>query len=91
MGATNFVQEMQGCDSPKQAYDEAVRDAIHYYGHDIYSGTIATTSGFEYLGEIPEEDVQDFIENHTDDYDKWDKCGCIESKGKYIFFGWVAI
>lgn len=91
MGATNFVQAMEGYDSPRDAYDEAVKDAIYCYGNNPYSGTIATTSGFEYLGVIPEEDVENFIENHTDNYDKWSKCGCIESKGKYIFFGWVAI
>ena len=62
MGATNFVEVMQGYDSPKDAYDEAVNCAIYSYGHDPYSGTIATTSGFEYLGIIPKENVVEFIE-----------------------------
>ena len=47
MGATNFIQEIEGYDSPKEAYLEAVRDAIYCYGHDPYNGTISTTSGFE--------------------------------------------
>ena len=90
MGATNFIQEIEGYDSPKEAYLEAVRDAIYCYGHDPYNGTISTTSGFEYLGKVDARDVEDFIEKHTDDYGKWGDCGCIKTEYKYIFFGWVA-
>lgn len=91
MGATNFVEVMQGYDSPLQAYREAREQAIYEYGNNPYNGTISTTNGYKYLGEIPEKDVEAFIDNNIDNFDKWGECGCIKSYDKYIFFGWVAI
>jgi len=52
MGATNFVEVMQGYDSADEAYSEAVSQAIYEYGHDPYNGTISTTNGYQYLGEV---------------------------------------
>ena len=39
----------------RDAYDEAVKDALHYHGHDPYNGTISTTNGTKrFRGEVPE-------------------------------------
>lgn len=91
MGATNFVEVLRGYDSADEAYSEAVSQAIYDYGHDPYNGTISTTNGYQYLGEVDESDVEDLIDKREDDFHKWGKCGCIKSGDKYIFFGWVAI
>jgi len=90
MGATNFVKVMKGYDSPSDAYNEAVQQALYDYGHDPYNGTISTTQGFKFLGEVEKNDVGDYIDQHIDDFDKWGACGCIKSEEDYIFFGWAA-
>lgn len=91
MGATSFVEVMQGYDSPTDAYQEARYQGIYEYGHNPYNGTISTTEGYQYLGEIPEKDVEEFIEKNIDNFNKWGLCGCVKSDDKYIFFGWAAI
>jgi hypothetical protein len=90
MGAINFIEVVRGCDSPEDAYKEAVQQALYDCGHDPYNGTISTTRGFKFLGEIEKNDVEDYIDQHTDDFDKWEACGCIKSEKDYIFFGWAA-
>ena len=90
MGEINFIGVVRGCDSPEDAYKEAVQQALYDCGHDPYNGTISTTRGFKFLGEIEKNAVRDYIDQHTDDFDKWDKCGCIKTEKDYIFFGWAA-
>jgi len=46
MGATTFHTVAQGA-TCADAYDNAVRDALHWHGHGGYSGTIAEKSGFD--------------------------------------------
>lgn len=99
MGATNFHDSIDGCDNANDAYRALVDEAIYEYGNNIYNGTISTTNGFEYLGEIDKNNLHQFIEEHTDNYHKWSKCGCVRTKvgeephARYTFhfFGWVAL
>ena len=45
MGAHNLSDSAVG-KTMREAYDRAVSDAEHEYGHNAYNGTISTTSGF---------------------------------------------
>jgi|21_taG_2_1085346.scaffolds.fasta_scaffold251879_2 chromosome condensin MukBEF complex kleisin-like MukF subunit len=44
MGASSFSLRIKA-DSLQSAYQQAYDQAVHEYGHNIYSGTIATTNG----------------------------------------------
>lgn len=90
MGATNFVEVMSGYDGARDAYVEAVKQAIYDYGHDPYNGTISTTMGYRFLGEVKRDDLDDYIDKHLDDFVKWGKCGCVKCENDYVFFGWAA-
>lgn len=45
MGATSFETEVYTDGSAEDAYQQAVQEAFYEFGHEPYSGTIATTSG----------------------------------------------
>ena len=45
MGATSFFTRATG-NSPTEAYNEAVREALYERGHGGYTGTIAEKSGY---------------------------------------------
>lgn len=45
MGAHDIAEVIWTTKSAREAYDEAVADALHLYGYDSYSGSIATTNG----------------------------------------------
>lgn len=91
MGATNFVEIMKGYDNHNDAYQQAVDDAIYDYGNDPYNGTISTTSGYDYLGEVSRKDLEKYIDDRIDNYWKWGKCGCVYCDGSFVFFGWAAV
>lgn len=90
MGATNFVEVMSGYDNARDAYYEACEQATYEFGHDAYNGTISTTNGYTYLGEVDAEKLEEFIDKNIDKYRKWGKCGCVKSKDDYVFFGYAA-
>jgi hypothetical protein len=64
MGATTFVTKipMDEFPSVEDAFREATRLALHDFGHDGYSGSIAEKSGFELFDVDCSMDLDDFIE-----------------------------
>jgi hypothetical protein len=86
MGACDFTTVGIGKDL-KDAYRNAVHEALDYYGHqEGYSGTISTTS----CPESPEpirfkkwDTLNAYIEKNVWKVEKWD-CKCIELKGKML-------
>lgn len=88
MGATTIHHEVpkDRYESPSAAYRALVEDALYEYGHDPYSGTIATC---EFQGRCK-------TPNDNEEYDLiLDKMRkrevCYYDKGDYwVFIGWAA-
>jgi hypothetical protein len=81
MGATSFMQTQKGLDL-KQAYRDAVENALHFYGHDSYNGTISTTSGvreFSYTKSKQFPTPQSYADHliETNAVSKWGVAGAI--------------
>ncbi len=99
MGAHNFHDSSYG-ESPKEAYDDAVSNALFEYGHNPYNGTISTTNGFVVIPLREFETLDEWEERVLDDnrVRKWDACACVrdpnveEENGRslYHFVGWAA-
>jgi hypothetical protein len=90
MGAHNFYDEAEG-NSPREAYQNAVEQAQHEYGHDPYNGTISTTNGFRMVTKKPGQTMEQLEDEWLDKLEKWGKCACVDLGGKrYAFFGWAA-
>lgn len=95
MGAFTFVISAAG-DDPRSAFDAAVADARHEYGHGGYSGSIAEKDGFVLIplpaGEDPVS-YADRLINEDDERvrDKWGPAGCIRTgERSFLFFGWAS-
>lgn len=69
-----------------QAYRELVDDALYEYGHDPYSGTIATC---ELQGKISEPKDDEAFQKQLDAIHKRD-CWYYETDEHYHFIGWAA-
>ncbi|MBU1534038.1 hypothetical protein KKF84_01895 [Myxococcota bacterium] len=83
MGARFFTTEATGT-SPKQAYQNAVMDAIIEHGTEPYSGTIKETESFIITNTEPDPE-------HPDIQDKWGPCACTcIGNGHYLFWGWAS-
>jgi hypothetical protein len=85
MGACDFTTIGIGKDL-RDAYRNAVEDALYECGHDSYNGTISTTN----CPDSPEDirfkkwsTLNAYIEKHVWKVEKWD-CKCIELKGKML-------
>lgn len=95
MGANTFIQSASGKNA-KEAFKEAVDEALYEYGHRGYTGTIAEKDSYVMIT-CPEgvepEDYADLLISKGDSRidDKWGPAGCIKcSEGKYLFFGWAS-
>lgn len=69
-----------------EAYKELVDDALYRYGHDPYSGTIATT---ELQGKISKPENDEAYEKQLHAIHKRD-CWYYEDDKYYHFIGWAA-
>jgi hypothetical protein len=88
MGATTFEDYAYG-KTPAEAYNAAVSEAIHDYGHQSYSGTIKEKDGFVMI-DVPakwkgkEEEYAYHLIQEDDPRisDKWGPAGCILLESK---------
>ena len=92
MGAAEFITVGTG-KTAKEAFRNAIEEALYEYGHGGYTGTIAEKDSFVII-EIssntdPEEFANEILEENQDKIcDKWGAAGCIElGKNKFLFFG----
>ena len=101
MGANTFTHYANGANA-NDAFQDAVDDARHEYGHGGYTGTIAEKDSFVMMK--PEEDTSAWSkgdyenwadkiikEDHPKIADKWGPAGCVQiSAEEFIFFGWAS-
>ncbi len=84
MGATNFGMYTVGkYKSAREAYNELCEEATYEYGHDPYSGTIATTNGFFVVENHPRVNTAKFDGwegNYLDELEKRE-CACVPITG----------
>lgn len=102
MGACEFFTSAAGS-TVREAFNNAVEDALYESGHGGYTGTIAEKDGFKSASSevfadldtamaFAEETMQD------DDHfcqDKWGPAAYVSFNGKdgktgYLFFGWAS-
>jgi hypothetical protein len=99
MGATTFSTVARGS-TAQQAFDRAVAQARHEYGHGGYTGTIAEKDCFVMLNfPTPPPTITD-AENYARELihnrdprvdDKWGPAGCIHlGSDLWLFFGWAS-
>lgn len=95
MGASTFFDRVKGR-TAKEAFQKAVEEALYYYGHEGYTGTIAEKSSFVMIsvpaGKKPEDYANELINNSDRRVDdKWGPAGCIKiAEEDYLFFGWAS-
>ena len=99
MGAENF-HNVVIADTPRQAFELAVAQALYDHGHSGYSGSIAEKSSFVMIPVPPGKHHEQYAEELIDQGDpriddKWGPAGCIhfktDEKGNhYYFFGWAS-
>jgi hypothetical protein len=72
MGACNFYETANGA-TVAEAFDNAHREASYQYGHDPYSGTIATKAAYIDCGPLPKgmtvDDVQQAFWDSLETYE----------------------
>lgn len=88
MGAIpiHYTVKKETYEDPVQAYRELVDEALYEYGHDPYSGTIATC---ELQGKISKPKDDEAYEKQLDKIHKRD-CWYYEDEENYHFIGWAA-
>lgn len=88
MGAVSihYTASKKQYDSAVKAYNDLVEDALYEYGHDPYSGTIATC---ELQGKISKPVDQEAFDKQLDKIHKRD-CWWYEDDKYYHFIGWAA-
>lgn len=88
MGATNIhcTASKKNYKSVRDAYQSLREDAINDYGHDPYSGTIATCTLDGQISEPIDDDAYD------EALDRIDKRECVyyETDTHYVFIGWAS-
>jgi hypothetical protein len=94
MGSTEFLSIGEGR-TAREAFRNAVDDALHRYGYGGYTGSIAEKSRYMIVTKnVPEDEDLKF--NLAEDYDvwpksiqdKWGPAGAIQlDESKWIFFG----
>lgn len=98
MGAQVFTADARGRNA-REAFNEAVADAVHWYGHDAYNGTISTCTGsgqdFIEIALNEGESIEDWQRRMWDDerVEKWGPCGCVQDRSDpelWHFSGWAA-
>ncbi len=88
MGATNihYTASKKNYKSAREAYRDLREEAQYEYGHDMYSGTIATCT---LEGRISEPKDDDAYDEALDNVDKRE-CVYYETDTHYVFIGWAA-
>jgi hypothetical protein len=88
MGATTIHYEVpkEKYERPYDAYRALVEEEQYNYGHDPYSGTIATC---EYYGRIRTPRDQEEYDELLEDIGKREVV-YYEKDDKYVFIGWAA-
>ncbi|MDD3487517.1 MAG: hypothetical protein PHF35_04055 [Candidatus Moranbacteria bacterium] len=102
MGAEQFYTIVSG-KTPQEAFDKAIQEAHHEYGHEGYTGTIAEKDGFGFVMipmlQVPEGEEPLTAEEYAVHLIK--KCdkrvddvggpaGCIQvGEEEFLFFGWA--
>ena len=88
MGATNIHHEVpkEKYTSPSAAYKTLVEDALYNYGHDPYSGTIATCT---FRGKCKTPENNEEYEDVLDSIYKREVC-YYEKGDNWVFIGWAA-
>lgn len=84
MGATEFGHTKIGrFKDSSEAYNDLVEEAQYDEGHDAYSGTIATTNGYNIYSDNPRFGTKAFNKWEDKSFDKMEKrdCYCIEITG----------
>jgi hypothetical protein len=95
MGAQVFTQKAKG-KTAKDAFHQAVSDALYDYGHRGYTGTLAEKHDYVMVALPDGEDAVDYAYKLIDSSDeriddKWGPAGCIDmGDGNYLFFGWAS-
>lgn len=99
MGATTFIDSAKKKDfkSAKEAFDSLIKDAEYEYGHNPYSGTIATKETFEkHLLKKEFKTIkeliavaEDLLDTEFQNLSKWDPAIMIECDEGWVFFGWA--
>ena len=81
MGACTFQTYSHG-KSADEAYRNAKEEANLYNGHrEGYSGDIQTTSGYSGPVTIGRKNIDKYIVENEDRFQKYGNCGCIELLG----------
>ena len=88
MGATTIHYEVRKdrYESPSAAYRALVEEEQYNYGHDPYSGTIATC---EFMGRVKTPKDNDEYDELVDQMSKRE-CAYYEKGDKWVFIGWAA-
>lgn len=88
MGATNihYTASKKTYSSAREAYKSLVEQEQYDYGHDPYSGTIATCT---LQGRIPQPEDDQAYEEALDCVHKRD-CVYYETDTHYVFIGWAS-
>ena len=88
MGATSihYSASKKQYKSAREAYKSLREEAQYQYGHDMYSGTIATCS---LEGKISEPKTEEEYDEALDNIDKRE-CMYYETDKEYVFIGWAA-
>lgn len=82
MGATDFATIGFGKDA-RDAYNNAVREAEHRFGHDPYNGTISTCEPPKKVIQVHMRSLKKEIDRQLDIAEKWE-CVAIELKGEVL-------
>jgi len=95
MGADVFMTTAKGSDA-RNAFTNALQEALHDCGHGGYTGTIAEKRDFTVIplleGREPYEYAEELIDEGDERIDgKWGPAGCFDlGRGRYFFFGWAS-
>lgn len=94
MGACEFWATATGA-TPEEAFQKARDRALHEYGHNGYTGTIAEKNSFIELSVPLDMGPTDYADKLLLDdariNDKWGPAGCVAlNDNTWLFFGWAA-
>jgi hypothetical protein len=97
MGSETFFTKSHA-KFPKAAFQKAVKEAKHDYGHSGYTGTIAEKDSYQMVSyaTFTTAEALALAENLIDKapyYDKWGPAGCLRVSDDpkiYLFFGWAS-
>lgn len=97
MGASNIFMTVRTEDreKAKAAFDKKVREDLHEYGHDQYSGSFGTFHGLEFHPGTfaTEEAAENYI---MDNQEKWQAAIAVlvkspeDKTGHFVIGGWAA-